>query len=442
MSTTIRLFLPAALAFFLGSVPPGLHAQTESPCAKAVPAGAKCYSGKQAQGGYYLIVIPQNWNKVLVMHAHGGPDLADPTPVRSEEDITRWSIMVRAGYAWAGSTFRRGGYGVTMAAEDTENLRQFFIKTFGQPRRTIMHGQSWGGNVGAKTVELFGKTVNGVKNYDGALLTSGVLGGGTRGYDYRIDLRVVYQHYCNNHPRPNEAQYPLWMGLPADSKMTTTDMRARVNECTGVLAPREKRSATQQRNLDNILNVLRMPEQTLVSHMSWATFLFADMVHKRLGGRNPFSTTGVRYAGSDDDAALNKGVARYLPDAKALADLARDADLTGKVSIPVLTMHALNDPTAFVEHEDYFRRVYERAGSAALLVQTFTYENEHSYLSTPAYPALMTALLDWIDNGKKPNSRQIAALCEQNRSIYGESCRFAVDYRPQAYEDRVYPRQR
>lgn len=25
-----------------------------------------------------------------------------------------------------------------------------------------------------------------------ALLTSGVLGGGSRGYDYRVDLRVVY----------------------------------------------------------------------------------------------------------------------------------------------------------------------------------------------------------------------------------------------------------
>ena len=36
---------------------------------------------------------------------------------RSEEDLKRWAVTVKAGYAWAGSTYRRGGYGVTMAAE-------------------------------------------------------------------------------------------------------------------------------------------------------------------------------------------------------------------------------------------------------------------------------------------------------------------------------------
>ena len=55
------------------------------------------------------------------------------------------------------------------------------------------------------------------KPYDAVLLTSGVLGGGTRSYDFRLDLRVVYQALCNNHPRPDEPAYPLWMGLPANS---------------------------------------------------------------------------------------------------------------------------------------------------------------------------------------------------------------------------------
>ena len=49
-------------------------------------------------------------------------------------------------------------------------------------------------------------------SYDGAL-TNGVLGGGSRGYDYRVDLRVVYQYCCQNLPRPSELQYPLWQGL-------------------------------------------------------------------------------------------------------------------------------------------------------------------------------------------------------------------------------------
>ena len=43
---------------------------------------------------------------------------------------------------------------------------------------------------------------------------------GTRSYDFRLDLRVLYQQLCNNHPLPQEPQYPLWMGLPADGRQT------------------------------------------------------------------------------------------------------------------------------------------------------------------------------------------------------------------------------
>ena len=51
------------------------------------------------------------------MHAHGGPDLGDASdPARSVEDLGRWRVMVDQGYAWAGSSYRRGGYGTRMAA--------------------------------------------------------------------------------------------------------------------------------------------------------------------------------------------------------------------------------------------------------------------------------------------------------------------------------------
>ena len=445
---TLLSALTAAVACFASpsnaqTLPPGA-APVVTACPTAVPVKTVCHTGLDANGAYYLIAMPENWNRVLVMHSHGGPDLAAPSSTRSAEDLTRWAIMVKAGYAWAGSTFRRGGYGVRMAAEDTENLRQLFLKTFGQPRRTIMHGQSWGGNVGAKVTELYGhqKNPDGSKAYDGTLLTSGVLGGGTRGYDYRIDLRVVYQYYCNNHPRADEPQYPLWIGLPLDSAMTPRDLAARVNECTGVQLAPEKRTDAQRRALANILNVTRVPERTLIAHLSWGTFLFSDIVHWRLHGRNPFSTTGVRYSGSEDDAALNRGVARYRADPRALAELAHDSDLTGKVSIPVLTLHAIDDPTAFVEHEAAYRRVRERAGTAALLVQTFSKESEHSYLATPQYPALLEALLAWIDKGEKPSPQSVAALCGKYTSAYEGGCHFDTTYRPQPYESRVYPRQR
>lgn len=58
----------------------------------------------------------------------------------------------------------------------------------------------------AKTIEMYGSGAD--SPYDGALLTNGVLAGGSRGYDYRVDLRVVYQYYCRNHPRPTGKRTP------------------------------------------------------------------------------------------------------------------------------------------------------------------------------------------------------------------------------------------
>jgi len=107
-----------------------------------MPANTRCYSGQDSAGAFFWVAIPADWNRVLVMHAHGGPELGAPTLARATEDLQRWAVTVKAGYAWAGSTYRRGGYGVTMAAEDTERLRAWFVQNFGTPRRTILHGQS------------------------------------------------------------------------------------------------------------------------------------------------------------------------------------------------------------------------------------------------------------------------------------------------------------
>ncbi len=57
-------------------------------------------------------------------------------------------------------------------------------------------------------------------------------------------------------------------------------------------------------------------------------------MHDRLDGRNPFSNRGVRYSGSHDDKALNKGVERFAADPSARRDLSWDSDLTGDVGDP------------------------------------------------------------------------------------------------------------
>ncbi|MDR3454345.1 MAG: hypothetical protein P4L96_16370 [Rhodoferax sp.] len=427
--------LVAALSCLSAAAQPAPHA-----CPAALPDATRCYTGQDSAGAYYWIAIPAHWNRVLVMHAHGGPELGAPTLARGTEDLKRWAVIVKGGYAWAGSTYRRGGYGVTMAAEDTERLRQIFVQQFGQPRRTLLHGQSYGGGVASKAAELYA-TVDGHRGpYDGVLLTSGVLGGGTRAYDFRLDLRVVYQYVCKNHPRADEPQYPLWMGLPMDSKLTHAELAARVDECTGLRLPAAQRSEQQKANLATLLKVVKIPERTLMSHLGWATWLFRDLTQRRLGGHNPFSNIGAEYHGSADDAALNAGVQRYAADPAAVAQLASDSEPTGAVNVPVLTLHAIHDPTAFVELESAYRDILERAGTASLLVQTFSDESEHSYLSDPEYLALLGALLDWIDKGDKPTPQQVAQRCAGLVTSAATTCHFRPDYHSAPLDSRVTPR--
>ncbi|MEV4053481.1 DUF6351 family protein [Amycolatopsis sp. NPDC049688] len=433
------LVLATALLSTLGTAAPGYANTTRpptTPCPSVLAGKATCYSGQDGNGAYYTIAIPARWNRGLVVHAHGGPSPAYD-PASTTEDLAQWAVLVDEGYAWAASSYRRGGYGVRMAAADTENVRRLFVERFGRPDRTYVHGQSFGGNVAAKVAESYGREGGA---YDGVLLTSGLLAGGSRGYDHRVDLRVVYQYYCRNLPRPAEPQYPLWQGLPADSPLTPDDVMDRLQECTGIASAPAGRTPRQQRNLDDITAVTTIPERSLPTHLQYATFLFQDIVSNRLGGRNPFGNRGVRYTGSHDDRALNAGVDRFSPDPTAVRDLSYDSDLTGQVSLPVLTLHAIDDPSVFVEHEAAYRATLAGAGRDGHLVQTFTRESEHDELSVAEYASSIAALDNWVRTGRKPTPQSIAHACTAFDSTYHGGCFYEPGYRPAPYGTRIRPR--
>jgi len=417
-------------------------APVASSCPEGLPTDARCLSGTDTDGAHYLIAMPAAWSGVLVLHAHGGPELGTPKAERTAEDLQRWAMMVKAGHAWAGSTFRQGGVAVRSAAEDTERLRRIFVQYIAKPQRTILHGQSWGASVAAKAAEMYAGTGQPWPAYDAVLLTSGVLGGGTRSYDFRLDLRVLYQSLCANHPAPTEAQYPLWMGLPVGAALTRPELAKRVDECLGLKLPAAQRTPEQQGRVQTIVKVIRIPERSIQGHLNWATWHFQDVVQRRTGGLNPFGNIGARYVGSADDAALNERVLRYRADPEAVRRFGDDTDLDGRIGVPVLTVHGINDPTAFVELDSAFLETMKQAGTSAQLVQTFTDDGEHSYLSHPVYPTLVEALLQWVAQGVKPTPEGVAARCQQLQATFGPGCRFLPAYRPAPLEDRVAARQR
>lgn len=412
---------------------PAEAAPLAAACPKDVPSGAQCWRGVDSAKAPYLLIMPAQWSGVLVVHAHGGPSLGEPKSSRNDEDAARWAISVKAGHAWAASAFRQGGVEVRSAAEDTERVRRIFVQHVARPKTTLLHGQSWGAGVAAKAAEMA------PASWDGVLLSSGVLAGGSNSYDFRLDLRVVYQYLCANHRRADEADYPLWMGLPADSKLSRAELATRVDACLGVRKPAAQRTPEQAVRLKTIVDVIRIPERSVLAHLNWATWHFQDISMHRTGGGNPFDNQRVRYTGSADDAALNAAVLRYRADPAAAARFAADTDPSGDIRVPVLTVHGIQDPTAFVEMDHHFRQVMESAGRGANLVQTFVRSDQHSYLGDATYPPLFDALLAWVTRGEKPTPASVAARCEAGIARWGV-CSYDSAFTPAPLETRVYPR--
>ena len=359
---------------------------------------------------------PKTWNGNLVVFAHGGP--AD---------------AVKGGYAWVASSYRRG---LGVQGGRSEHARKFFSERIAKPKRTVLHGASYGGLVGSKLVETYAKAADGSVNFDGALFNSGFVVGAAVGHDFRADLRAVYQYYCKNLPRPDEPQYPLWSGIPAASKMTLKDLEALVDECTGIAKPAAARTELQKQNLANILGVMRFPDRLLVRHMQAATFLFREIGDRTTQGRNAFSNMGVQYKGSTDDVALNRDIARFAADPAAVADLKADGSPTGALPVPVLSIHSINDPQVVVEVQSAYRDVVHAAGNGDRLVQAYTDENEHTGQSGSELAAALDSLMLWIEKGTKPTAQSVATRCEQLLMSYDGPCRYHPEYAPKAYSTR------
>lgn len=430
------------LAACLAAGPARAQALSPASCPIGLPADTACLRGRDAHGAHLLVARPAAWHGGLVVHVFGGPRMAAPGPETTDEDLLRFAEFLREGWAWASSSRRRAGFGVARAAEDTESARVMAIAALGQPRITVLHGQSWGAAVAAKAIETLNQPdAAGRRPWDAALLTSGVLAGATRAYDMRVDLRAAFQVVCGTHPAPHERQYDVVLGLAPGQRMTREELIGRYLACTGAdLAP-EARSAAQRAAIADLAAASRVPEWALPGHLWWATQIFADIAANLTEGRSAFGNAAVRYRGTTDDAAFNAQVPRFTPDPAARARLAADADPRGDIAVPVLTLHGIGDATVFVENQAAYAATVDAAGNGHRLLQVFVDEGEHQKLSAVLYPAALAVLRDWVATGQRPTAAEFRARCEALRPTFAGDCRVLPDYVPQPWDARVNPRE-
>lgn len=409
-------------------------------CPPGLPPGTTCVPGQDIHGAFFLIAVPGNYNGRLVLWNHGY-SLPPPAPLGAS-DLGPGAALLQLGFAAAASSYRPdavglGGWAVKDGAEDTELLRQRFVEMFGRPELTFVLGASEGGLITAEIAERFGRDEDGRLNYNGSMSLCGPLAGGRKNWYGGFDLRVVYQFYCRNLPRPNEVQYPLYLGLAPNNTLTVTDVVSRINECTGVLQPPATRTALQAGNLANILNVTSVPESFLVTDMFFATFALQELVLVRTDGLSPVTNLGVLYHGSTDDQALNAGVFR-VGEVEAAEDFLDSAyDPNGRLPMPTLTTHTIGDGLVVVENENAYLDTVRDAHRRRDLQQNYVNANGHCQFTNSEVLASFQALLKWVETHERPSREEVAELCQKNAAIFGDSCHFNLTFHPEEFDTRV-----
>ena len=342
-------------------------------------------------GGAYRIEVPADWNGGLVVFAHGyrgdSPDIVvSDSPLRSH--------LIQGGYAWAASSYRGNGYRPDWGVEDTLSLRDLFVQKHGPPTWTILHGQSMGGHVLMASLELH----PGV--YQGGLAECGVVTG-----EGEIDFLAAYTA---------AAEFISGVGL-LDIADPATFVRAVSEEFVprmgtpGAYTPKG-------RQFDSVVKYLMGGD--LPARVEGLTDRYtANLVPRLDPARAPspstraVSTRDMHYqidAGlglSEDE--LNAGVRRLDPAPGSRTGVF--GDMSGSLSVPVLSIHTTGDAYVPFSLEQAYRHKTVEAGTQDLLVQRAIRRAGHCTFTQPEREQAFDDLVSWVRGGPTPEGDDVLA---------------------------------
>lgn len=397
------------------------------------------------QGASYIIQVPGSWNGVLLLYSHGGGALTPNAAAENTIDPVTSTYLLEHGFALAGSSFRSSGWFIEDALKDDLALLGEFRRLVGRPTRTI----AWGVSLGSMVT--LGLAEQNPDRLDGALAMCGVVADAVPFWNQNLDAAFAFKVlFAGNDPQiqvtgsdPSTA-----MGEEASSLLQAAKSSSAGRARTALVAALREVPVSGFLGRDGLGRALMPSGQSLedlraaqladlVSMALGDYFLNHPALERRAGG-NPSSNQGIDYGrllaaspdfaelkilyqaaglSLDDDVARLNRTARVSADPAAVAYASRFLTFTGRLRVPVLTLHTLGDESTPAQLEEAYLSEVRTAGRSAWLRQLFIDRGGHCNFTTAEIAVALEALRSRIGTGKWDRADDLAALNSQTAAF-------------------------
>jgi pimeloyl-ACP methyl ester carboxylesterase len=464
----IAAVAPALLLAGIAVTGPSAAAATSSAtCPAPLVAGDTVLCGSLQDGATYLIEVPAQWNQTLFLYSHGYVPPGGNNPAQDVGDPVTGGWLLSHGYAIAGSSYSSTGWAIEQALPDQIATLDLFGAQIGKPEHTIAWGHSLGGIITAGLIQTY------PDRFSAAMPMCGVLAGGVATWDTALDGAFAFQQLIDPSVQITGIKNPLANLQGAEAAIASAQasaagkariaLAAALGDTPGWFTPLSAEPAA---------NDFAGQE---ANQFQWDAnvdfpfiFAFRAELEARAGG-NPSWNTGVDYsrqlaisADRSEVRALYKAAglslkadlqtlnnaARISADPDAVSYLARNISFTGKITIPVLSLHTTGDGLVTPQNEQAYASAVRRAGRAYLLRQVYVSRAGHCAF-TPAETItaaqrLLNRMLTsrWQDAGLTPgNLDSAAAALGPNFNIFSSGGKVVpVDPAFTAFQPTQYPR--
>ncbi len=356
------------------------------------------------RGAGYRIEVPANWNGSLVMWAHGfrGEDLeltVDSHPLRQ--------YLIANGFAWAASSFSSNDYNVGDGVSDTRRLVRQFRREYGRPDTTYLTGASMGGHVTARSIEQYPRL------YDAAMPICGALGDYAL-FDYFLDYNLAAQQLgLGASTFPVDAASYIGQDVPlikSNLEAPPGSWPQSLNSNGDALKQLvELRSGGDRPNFDEGW----VYWNSAPSDAGDGNFLFSlgvgdGTVANRRGV--VADNVGVVYqldldpAVSAREQTFNAEIERVrgAPWLRRSLRLNPVPVVTGRIRVPVLSLHNLGDLFVPFHNEVVYAHEVAARGRSGLLVQRAIRGVGHCEFTATELVTAFSDLAKWVETGERP----------------------------------------